>query len=176
MEYLGIQAGGGCESFDISITGPCASLTSSSRFILEGLFTIVVGVASKFVIPDWPEQSTFLNNEEKQLLIARLTVDVADAKMNRLDIPAYKRIFSDWKVYCGVLMYFGIVNTGYATSVRFLHLPSFPHTALATDQQRIVLHPDHPLRDGLRTHPRPSHGHPDLHRCLSLLHHRLLRG
>lgn len=86
-------------------------------FIWEGLFTVVVGVASKFLIPDWPEKAKFLKPEEKQLLIARLTADVADAKMNRLDKRAYKRIFSDWKIYCGVLMYFGIVNTGYATSV-----------------------------------------------------------
>lgn len=77
-------------------------------FILEGLFTVVVGVASKFAIPDWPENAKFLSPEEKQLLIARLTADVADAKMNRLDKRAYKRIFSDWKMYCGVLMYFGI--------------------------------------------------------------------
>lgn len=86
-------------------------------FILEGLFTVLVGLASKFLIPDWPESAKFLREEEKQLLIARLTADVADAKMNRLDKRAYKRIFSDWKIYCGVLMYFGIVNTGYATSV-----------------------------------------------------------
>jgi MFS family permease len=41
---------------------------------------------------------------------------VADAKMNRLDGPARKRVFGDWKIYCGVVMYIGIVNTGYATS------------------------------------------------------------
>lgn len=86
-------------------------------FILEGLFTVVVGAASKFLVPDWPEKAAFLDEGEKRLLIARLTADVADAKMNRLDRRAYRRIFSDWKIYCGVLMYFGIVNTGYATSV-----------------------------------------------------------
>ena len=36
--------------------------------------------------------------------------------MNRLDGPARKRVFGDWKIYCGVVMYIGIVNTGYATS------------------------------------------------------------
>jgi cyanate permease len=36
--------------------------------------------------------------------------------MNRLDGPARKRVFTDWKIYCGVVMYLGIVNTGYATS------------------------------------------------------------
>jgi len=26
------------------------------------------------------------------------------------------RIFTDWKIYCGIFMYMGVVNTGYATS------------------------------------------------------------
>ncbi|KAK4549097.1 hypothetical protein LTR36_007553 [Oleoguttula mirabilis] len=85
-------------------------------FILEGLVTAVIGLASKWFIADWPEDVTFLTDDEKTLLIARLTADVADAKMNRLDKPAAKRIFTDWKMYCGVFMYMGVVNTGYATS------------------------------------------------------------
>ena len=76
-----------------------------------------MAILGKFFIVDWPETAKFLTDEEKRLLVARLTADVADAKMNRLDRPAYKRIFSDWKIYCGVIMYFGIVNNGYATSV-----------------------------------------------------------
>ncbi|KXT14004.1 hypothetical protein AC579_8863 [Pseudocercospora musae] len=85
-------------------------------FILEGIFTTIVGLCAKWFIPDWPETAKFLTHAEKELLVARLTTDVADAKMNRLDKKAVKRIFSDWKIYCGTLMYFGIVNTGYATS------------------------------------------------------------
>lgn len=86
-------------------------------FILEGLFTVLVGVASKFLIPDWPEKAKFLNAEERELCIARLTADVADAKMNRLDKRAHKRIFSDWKMYCGVVMYFG-TSTPWVGGVR----------------------------------------------------------
>lgn len=92
-------------------------------FILEGLVTAVVAVASKWFIVDWPEKATFLTEDEKKLLIARLSADVADAKMNRLDKPAIKRIFTDWKIWCGTLMYLGIVNTGYATSVSVTVLP-----------------------------------------------------
>jgi hypothetical protein len=36
--------------------------------------------------------------------------------MNRLDKRAAKRIFLDPKIYLGTLAYFGVVNTGYATS------------------------------------------------------------
>ncbi|KAK3621191.1 hypothetical protein LTR56_017153 [Elasticomyces elasticus] len=85
-------------------------------FILEGLVTALAGIAAKFIIVDWPEKATFLKEDEKRLLIARLSADVADAKMNRLDKAAAWRVFTDWKMYVGTLMYLGIVNTGYATS------------------------------------------------------------
>ena len=81
-------------------------------FILEGLFTSVVALGAKWFIVDWPENAKFLTDDEKKLLIARLSLDVADAKMNRLDKRAAKRIFTDWKIYCGVVMYLGIVNNG----------------------------------------------------------------
>ena len=78
--------------------------------------TVVCGAGSYWLIPDWPENAKFLTTEEKQLVILRLSVDVADAKLNRLDKRAVRRIFTDWKVYISILMYMGVVNTGYATS------------------------------------------------------------
>lgn len=86
-------------------------------FIIEGLVTVVIGVASKWMVVDWPEKANFLTGEERALLVARLAADMGDAQMNQLDMRAAKRIFSDWKIYCGIVMYFGVVNTGYATSV-----------------------------------------------------------
>jgi hypothetical protein len=85
-------------------------------FIIEGIITTICAVASGWVIPDWPENARFLDEEEKMLLVARLAADVADAKLNRLDRAATKRIFSDWKIYVSIFMYMGVVNTGYATS------------------------------------------------------------
>ncbi|KAF2641474.1 MFS general substrate transporter [Massarina eburnea CBS 473.64] len=85
-------------------------------FIIEGLVTVVLGAISFFWIPDWPETAKFLNSNERALLIARLSADTGDAVMNRLDKSALKRIFGDVKIYLGTLMYFGIVNTGYAGS------------------------------------------------------------
>ncbi|KAL4945883.1 hypothetical protein BDV06DRAFT_229740 [Aspergillus oleicola] len=85
-------------------------------FILEGLATILIAVIAKFIIVDWPESATFLNNEERAVLLARLKEDQGEAQMNRLDKTAMKRTFSDPKIYLGPIMYFGIVNTGYAVS------------------------------------------------------------
>lgn len=85
-------------------------------FIIEGILTVVLGVVSKIWIPDWPETAKFLSEEERALLIARLSADTGSATMNHLDKRAAKRIFTDVKMYLGTLMYFGIVNTGYAGS------------------------------------------------------------
>lgn len=85
-------------------------------FIIEGLVTVVLGFISKFWVTDWPETAKFLNEDERALLIARLSSDNGEAVMNRLDKRAARRIFKDLKIYLGTLAYFGIVNTGYAGS------------------------------------------------------------
>lgn len=86
-------------------------------FIIEGLATIVIGAASKFFTADWPEKAKFLTDEERRLLVTKLAVNDGVARMDHLDKLAARRVFGDWKIYCGVLMYLGIVNTGYAGSV-----------------------------------------------------------
>ncbi|KAF9889688.1 hypothetical protein FE257_006994 [Aspergillus nanangensis] len=85
-------------------------------FILEGLATICLAIAAKFLIVDWPETATFLNEEERALLLLRLEMDRGEARMDRLDKNSMRRTFTDPKLYLGPLMYFGIVNTGYAVS------------------------------------------------------------
>ena len=70
-------------------------------FIIEGLATVAAAIAAKFLIVDWPEQSTFLNDQERALLIQRLSEDRGEAQMNRFDKPAIKRTFTDIKLYLG---------------------------------------------------------------------------
>ncbi len=72
-------------------------------FIIEGLATFVVAVVSRPFIVDWPETAKFLSPEERLLLIRRLSEDVADARMDRLDSKARQRAFGDWKIYVGYL-------------------------------------------------------------------------
>lgn len=86
-------------------------------FIIEGLISVLVAISSKFVIVDWPERATFLSPSERLLLTDRLSDETPPHfQMSLLDRLALTRIFSDWKIYIGMLMYFGVVNTGYATS------------------------------------------------------------
>lgn len=44
-------------------------LRKARIFILEGIFTVVCAVVSKFIIADWPETCKFLTEDEKELLI-----------------------------------------------------------------------------------------------------------
>ncbi|RFU29213.1 hypothetical protein B7463_g7112, partial [Scytalidium lignicola] len=87
-------------------------------FIIEGLATIAFSFIAKFAIVDWPEDTKFLNEKEKQLLFARLAHDGASgiARMDHLDKPTVLRILRDWKIWVGVFMYMGVAVSGYSTS------------------------------------------------------------
>lgn len=81
--------------------------------IIEGIFTVLMGFVTKFWVTDWPETAKFLTEDERALLIARLSADTGGAVMNRLDKRAARRIFTDPKMYLGTLAYFGKSVTGY---------------------------------------------------------------
>ncbi|KAF5869736.1 putative mfs transporter protein [Botrytis fragariae] len=88
-------------------------------FIIEGLLTIVVALSFKFlgILVDWPETASFLTSSERETLIRRLKDDMGeDTQLNTLNKKSLKRILGDWKIYVGIFMYMGVVNTGYATS------------------------------------------------------------
>lgn len=70
-------------------------------FIIEGLATVLLALVAKFFIVDWPETSKFLNDTERRLLLRRLSDDALEAKMDRLDKHAKRRVFGDWKIYVG---------------------------------------------------------------------------
>ncbi|KAI0165465.1 MFS general substrate transporter [Hypoxylon sp. FL1284] len=88
-------------------------------FIIEGVMTAAVSIASAFFIVDWPDRCKFLTPEEKQQLEQRLANDGAGtlARMDTLNSYAYRRILTDWKIWLGGLVYMGIGITGYATTL-----------------------------------------------------------
>lgn len=78
--------------------------TSYRIFIIEGLATIAIASASFFIIADWPEDAKFLN--QKDLIAHCLAADGNSgvARMDRLNKAALKRIFGDWKIWCGYVL------------------------------------------------------------------------
>lgn len=80
------------------ITG-FGSLFLCRIFIIEGLFTIVMSVVSYFWLVDWPVDSKFLNDEERKVLLTRLSHNnEGEARMDRMN---WRRCLTDWKVWLG---------------------------------------------------------------------------
>lgn len=68
-------------------------------FIIEGLISVVIGIFCLFTVPDWPDNATFLNDDERLLLKTRIFEGASQARMDRLDAKAIKRCLKDWKIW-----------------------------------------------------------------------------
>lgn len=83
-------------------------------FILEGVLTCVAALTFFFLIPSFPEDANWLTAEERAYVKARLQVDqgrsAAERKITLRDIG---RVFKDYKVILGGLMYFGMIVPAY---------------------------------------------------------------
>jgi hypothetical protein len=70
-------------------------------FLIEGIFTVLLAIASFFLIVSLPEHSTFLKPEEKTLLLKRLAEDDAsntDEQKTPLTIKEVFKTMTHWKV------------------------------------------------------------------------------
>ncbi|KAK9446186.1 retrograde regulation protein 2 [Metarhizium brunneum] len=82
-------------------------------FIIEGAITALLAIVASFTIIDWPEQTKYLNKEEKELLRRRVQNDVGDmVRMDTLNKFSIQLIASDYKIWLGGLMYFGVGVAG----------------------------------------------------------------
>ena len=101
-------------------------------FILEGILTAMVAISFFFLIPAFPEDAKFLTQEEKDYVKARLQVDqgrsAAERKILLRDVG---RVFKDYKIYLGGLMYFGMIVPAYGFAF-------FAPTILATYKYSAV--------------------------------------
>lgn len=83
-------------------------------FILEGVLTCVVAIFFFFVIPCFPEDAKWLNEDERSYVKARLRKDqgrsAAERKITAKDVG---NVFKDFKIFLGGLMYFGLIVPAY---------------------------------------------------------------
>jgi MFS family permease len=91
-------------------------------FILEGLITVIAGMASFWIIQDFPDTAKFLTEEERAVVIRRLQDDsqYSAAGENFKMRYVWRSIF-DWKTWISMLIYMGVDGPLYAFS---LFLPS----------------------------------------------------
>ncbi|OXG27858.1 hypothetical protein C367_02538 [Cryptococcus neoformans Ze90-1] len=86
-------------------------------FIIEGLLTLVIAVASFWMIHDWPDRARFLTSLEKEMVLIRLKAEQGLASEGSYNKRIVKKAFKDWKTYCLMLMYIGAAVPLYSGSL-----------------------------------------------------------
>lgn len=74
-------------------------------FILEGLFTFAFGLVAWFIIPAFPQEASFLSEEERSFLLARLRHDRGSEQIDFKGVN-WPRLLLDWKIWSFTLIYF----------------------------------------------------------------------
>ncbi|KAG9254366.1 major facilitator superfamily domain-containing protein [Emericellopsis atlantica] len=83
-------------------------------FIIEGGFTVLVSFFFFFLLPNFPEESKWLKNGEREYVSARLRIDQGPAGRDRsITVRDVGRVFKDYKVIVGGFMYFGLIVPAY---------------------------------------------------------------
>ncbi|KAI0807648.1 MFS general substrate transporter [Fomes fomentarius] len=83
-------------------------------FIIEGALTVVLSIFLFFTISDFPEEVTWLTQEEKDFVKARLYEDVGYSKRHDpLTLKGVLDALKDWKIAVGGLTYLGLVVPAY---------------------------------------------------------------
>lgn len=116
-------------------------------FVLEGLLTIVIGVASFWMVHDFPDEATFLSDHDRNRVIRRLKLDQqASANSEEFKISFLWDSLADWKMWLGMAIYMGcdmplyafslflpsiVNNLGWSTTVVRSQLMSVPPYAVA---------------------------------------------
>ncbi|KAJ8079565.1 hypothetical protein PM082_011152 [Marasmius tenuissimus] len=91
-------------------------------FILEGLATVIAGIASFWIIQDFPDTAKFLSEAERTVVVRRLQGDDQfSAAGEKLKWKYILQSLKDWKTWIGMLIYCGCDMPLYAFS---LFLPS----------------------------------------------------
>ena len=85
-------------------------------FILEGILTVVVALASFFTMYDYPGTAKFLTDAERVVIVERLHLD-NDGCSHEFKSKFIWDAFTDWKVWCQAIMFHGSLCPVYTFSL-----------------------------------------------------------
>jgi len=86
--------------------------------LLKGLATILVGIASYWMVHDFPDNAKFLSDDERKRVIRRLALDQqASAHHERFNMKFLWESIKDWKTYAFSIIYMGTDGSLYAFSL-----------------------------------------------------------
>lgn len=88
-------------------------------FIIEGLATIIISVASFFIVQDFPESAKFLTEAERVFTVRRLRQDMqfSAGGGEKLKLRYIWQSLSDWKTWIAMVIYAGFDGPLYAFSL-----------------------------------------------------------
>lgn len=105
-------------------------------FIIEGGITVLVALASFWMVDDFPSDAKFLTPEDRARVVRRLEDDKqASAHDERFKSSYLVEALKDWKTYCGMLIYMGPLMPLYAFS---LFLPTIIQSMNLAPQTSII--------------------------------------
>lgn len=81
---------------------------------MEGLATVVLGIALPFILIDNPDRAKFLSEHDKTLLIKRLRKDYGhDTEDVGFKWKYLRDALTDWKIYFCIVLFWGNSITAY---------------------------------------------------------------
>jgi nitrate/nitrite transporter NarK len=87
-------------------------------FILEGLFTILIGIASYWMVHDFPDEAKFLSDEDRARVLRRLKADrQSSAEHEEFKMEYFWSTVKDVKTWLFAIVYMGADGTLYAFSL-----------------------------------------------------------
>ncbi|KAF2166533.1 hypothetical protein M409DRAFT_54872 [Zasmidium cellare ATCC 36951] len=120
-------------------------------FILEGLATVLIGIASYWMVHDFPDEAKFLSDDDRKRVIRRLKLDgQASANHEKFQMTYFWQSVKDWKTWAFAVIYMGndgplyafslfiptIIKTGYpqysSTVANLLSVPPYAAAAILT--------------------------------------------
>ncbi|KAH9872477.1 hypothetical protein IAQ61_005313 [Plenodomus lingam] len=126
---------GGLLARGLNAIGPAGGLQGwSFIFVIEGLLTVLIGLASALLLPNSIESSRFLTTSEKT--DARRRLGESSAEQERFDWAEVKRGILNLQVWLTALAYFSILCGLYSFG---LFLPTIVNNGFAKDPNQAQL-------------------------------------
>ncbi|KAJ1925098.1 hypothetical protein IWQ60_004773 [Tieghemiomyces parasiticus] len=86
-------------------------------FLIEGIPSVLLGVATWFYIPNSPAQASWLTPREKSYAHRRIALDYTDVGDDRFEWSQFKAAVVDYKTWFYMFMFLGFLNPLYAMSL-----------------------------------------------------------
>ncbi|KAL8699845.1 MAG: hypothetical protein Q9224_001234 [Gallowayella concinna] len=87
-------------------------------FILEGIATVIIGVASLWMVFDFPDEATFLSDVDRDRVLRRLKADQqSSAEHEEFRMTYFWASVKDWKTWLSAAIYMGADAPLYAFSL-----------------------------------------------------------